>query len=119
MRNTSVRGLLAELNTETFLIDISEPITEVPRIEGFELHQLEATQLSLVVHRGQRLNDVFSALSEQGVQVVSMRNRANRLEEMFVSMVKGGGQGAIDQPGEGSDSTANQHSDKQNRETQA
>ena len=85
VRNTSVRGLLAELNTETFLIDTSE------------VKQLESTQLSLEVHRGQRLNDVFSALSEQGIQVVSMRNRANRLEEMFVSMVEGSGQGAIDQ----------------------
>lgn len=97
VRNTSVRELLAELDTETFLIDTSEAITAIPNIEGFEIQQLESTQLSLVVHRGQRLNDVFSALSEQGVQVVSMRNRANRLEEMFVSMVKGSGQGAIDQ----------------------
>ena len=97
VRNTSVRGLLAELNTETFLIDTSEAITDIPKIEGFEVKQLESTQLSLEVHRGQRLNDVFSALSEQGIQVVSMRNRANRLEEMFVSMVEGSGQGAIDQ----------------------
>ncbi|MGQ7260467.1 ABC transporter ATP-binding protein [Vreelandella sp. V005] len=97
VRNTSVRELLAELDTETFLIDLAEPVAEVPNIEGFELHQIESTQLSLLVHRGQRLNDVFKALSEQGIEVVSMRNRANRLEEMFVSMVKGSGQGAIDQ----------------------
>jgi ABC-2 type transport system ATP-binding protein len=97
VRNTSVRGLLAELNTETFLIDTSEAITDIPKIDGFEIKQLESTQLSLVVHRGQRLNDVFKALSEQGIQVVSMRNRANRLEEMFVSMVEGSGLGAIDQ----------------------
>ena len=92
-----MRGLLAELNTETFLIDTSEAITDIPKIDGFEIKQLESTQLSLVVHRGQRLNDVFKALSEQGIQVVSMRNRANRLEEMFVSMVEGSGLGAIDQ----------------------
>ena len=49
-----------------------------------------------MIHRGQQLNDVFSALSAQGIQVVSMRNRANRLEEMFVSMVESSQQ-AIDQ----------------------
>ncbi|BBI49600.1 hypothetical protein HORIV_20210 [Vreelandella olivaria] len=97
VRNTSVRELLAELDTETFLIDLAEPVVDAPRIEGFELHQIEPTQLSLLVHRGQRLNDVFNALSEHGIQVVSMRNRANRLEEMFVSMVEGNGLGAIDQ----------------------
>ena len=96
VRNTSVRELLAELDTETFLLDLAEPLTRVPAIEGFELQQIEPSQLALVIHRGQQLNDVFSALSAQGIQVVSMRNRANRLEEMFVSMVESSQQ-AIDQ----------------------
>ena len=96
VRNTSVRELLAELDTETFLLDIAEPVEQVPTIEGFELQQIEPSQLALVIHRGQQLNDVFSALSAQGIQVVSMRNRANRLEEMFVSMVESSQQ-AIDQ----------------------
>ena len=99
VRNTSVRELLAELNTETFLLDLAEPVTAPPVIEGFEIKQIEPTQLSLVIHRGQQLNDVFSVLSEQGMQVVSMRNSANRLEEMFVSMVEAGNT-AIDQRAE-------------------
>ncbi|WP_339118459.1 ABC transporter ATP-binding protein [Halomonas sp. BMC6] len=96
VRNTSVRELLAELDTETFLLDLAEPVEQVPALEGFELQQIEPSQLALVIHRGQQLNDVFSALSAQGIQVVSMRNRANRLEEMFVSMVESSQQ-AIDQ----------------------
>lgn len=96
VRNTSVRELLAELDTETFLLDLAAPVDQAPRIEGFEILQVEPSQLALVIHKGQELNDVFSALSEQGLKVVSMRNRANRLEEMFVSMVEGSQQ-AIDQ----------------------
>ncbi|PRY66444.1 ABC-2 type transport system ATP-binding protein [Vreelandella songnenensis] len=96
VRNTSVRELLAELNTETFLLDLAEPVTAPPVIDGFEIAQIEPSQLSIVIQRGQQLNDVFSALSEQGVRVVSMRNRANRLEEMFVSMVEAGNK-AIDE----------------------
>ncbi|RCV89822.1 ABC transporter ATP-binding protein [Billgrantia montanilacus] len=90
IRNTSVRGLLAELDTETFLLDLAHPVDEAPDIDGFEVRQVDAAQLAVAVHRGQRLNDIFTALSERGIQVVSMRNRANRLEEMFVTMVEQG-----------------------------
>lgn len=90
VRNTSVRELLAELDTETFLLDLARPVEQAPQVEGFEVHKVETAQLAVVVHRGQRLNDVFTALGEQGIEVVSMRNRANRLEEMFVSMVEQG-----------------------------
>ena len=95
VRNTSVRELLAELDTETFLFDLAQPITQAPIIEGFEVEQVESAQLAVLLHRGQRLNDVFSALSERHIEVISMRNRANRLEEMFVSMVgRGNGTGS-------------------------
>ncbi|CAM4233274.1 ABC transporter ATP-binding protein [Vreelandella rituensis] len=90
IRNTGVRELLAELNTETFLMDLAHPIEQLPEVEGYEIRQVEPTQLAVVIDRGQRLNDVFKVLSEEGIQVISMRNRSNRLEEMFVSMVKGG-----------------------------
>ncbi|NAW35444.1 ABC transporter ATP-binding protein [Halomonas alimentaria] len=99
IRNTSVRDLLMELDTETFLLDLAHPVEAAPEVEGFELSQPEPAQLAVVVHRGQRLNDVFEALSARGIQVVSMRNRANRLEEMFVSMVEQGNQ-ALDRAAE-------------------
>ncbi|GHB04746.1 ABC transporter ATP-binding protein [Modicisalibacter luteus] len=89
VRNTSVRDLLTELDTETFLLDLAHPITEVPRVEGFEVEKVDSAQLALSVRKGQRLNDVFTQLSEQDIQVLSMRNRANRLEELFVTMVEG------------------------------
>ncbi|MFG6158055.1 ABC transporter ATP-binding protein [Halomonas sp. 1390] len=92
IRDTSVRELLAELDTETFLLDLAHPVEAAPEVEGFEIHRVDDAQLAVVVHRGQRLNDVFEALTEQGMQVMSMRNRANRLEEMFVSMVDDGQQ---------------------------
>ncbi|GGY05522.1 ABC transporter ATP-binding protein [Litchfieldella qijiaojingensis] len=94
VQNTSVRGLLAQLNTETFLLDLARPVDKPPVIEGFEVQQVESNQLAISVKRGQKLNDAFTQLTEQGLSVVSMRNRANRLEEMFVSMVEdanGGG----------------------------
>ncbi|TFH86362.1 ABC transporter ATP-binding protein [Billgrantia azerbaijanica] len=94
VRNTSVRELLAELDTETFLLDLARPVETLPHLAGFEVSRVEPAQLAVMVHRGQRLNDLFAALSKEGIQVVSMRNRANRLEEMFVSMVEQGSDSA-------------------------
>lgn len=94
VQNTSVRELLAQLDTEIFLLDLARPVDTLPRLEGFEIQQVEGSQLAVSVKRGQRLNDAFSQLTEQGLEVVSMRNRANRLEEMFVSMVENDNGGA-------------------------
>jgi len=88
VKNTSVRELLGQLNTETFLLDLAEPVSEVPSLEDFQIEKVDSSQLAVSVKRGQRLNDLFSQLSDLGLTVVSMRNRANRLEEMFVSMVE-------------------------------
>ncbi|MBZ9557356.1 MULTISPECIES: ABC transporter ATP-binding protein [Modicisalibacter] len=88
VKNTSVRDLLTELDTETFLLDLAAPIERAPELDGFEIEQVDRAQLALSLRKGQRLNAAFSQLSELGIDVVSMRNRANRLEELFVSMVK-------------------------------
>lgn len=89
VKNTSVRQLLTELDTETFILDLASPVEQLPQINGFEIGRAEGSQLTLAVKKGQRLNDAFEQFSAQGINVISMRNRANRLEEMFVSMVEG------------------------------
>ncbi|SDK82901.1 ABC-2 type transport system ATP-binding protein [Modicisalibacter muralis] len=89
VKNTSMRGLLTELDTETFLLDLAQPLDVLPSIEGFDIERVDGAQLALSVKKGQHINDAFTQLSAQGVNVVSMRNRANRLEELFVSMVEG------------------------------
>ena len=86
IKNTSMRGLLTELDTETFLLDLAEPLETVPLVQGFEIERVDSHQLALSVRKGTDLNDAFQQLTEQGVRVLSMRNRANRLEELFVSM---------------------------------
>ncbi|MAM56564.1 MAG: ABC transporter [Salinicola sp.] len=86
IKNTSMRGLLTELDTETFLLDLAEPLDVAPRIEGFDAERVDSHQLALSVRKGTDLNDAFQQLTAQGVRVLSMRNRANRLEELFVSM---------------------------------
>lgn len=88
VENTSMKGLLAKLKSETFILDLA-PRSPLPRLEGFQYRLVDTSTLEVEVMREQGLNSVFSQLSAQGIQVLSMRNKANRLEELFVSLVQG------------------------------
>ena len=90
VENTSMKGLLAKLKSETFILDLA-PGSTPPTLEGFQYRLVDAATLEVEVMREQGLNSVFNQLSAQGVQVLSMRNKANRLEELFVSLVQGKG----------------------------
>jgi len=90
VENTSMKGLLAKLQSETFILDLA-PGSALPTLEGFQYRLVDASTLEDEVMREQGLNSVFGQLSAQGVQVLSMRNKANRLEELFVSLVQGKG----------------------------
>ncbi len=94
VEDTSMKDLLAKLHAETFVLDIGAPVTVAPRHADFAISLLDSTTLEAVVDRRYSLNDLFSFLSTQGISVVSMRNKANRLEELFVSMVQEGGRAA-------------------------
>ncbi|MEQ4532644.1 MAG: ABC transporter ATP-binding protein [Mixta sp.] len=88
VENTSMKGLLSKLQSETFILDLAAK-SPLPKLEGFQYRLLDTSTLEVEVMREQGLNSVFSQLSAQGVQVLSMRNKANRLEELFVSLVQG------------------------------
>lgn len=89
VENTSMKALLAKLNIETFILDLGEYSTS-PAIEGFTSRLIDAHTLEVDVEKTAGLNPVFSQLTEQGVPVLSMRNKSNRLEELFVTLVEQG-----------------------------
>lgn len=88
IQKTSVKALLKQLNKEVFIIDALEPIQSLPQISAYQVSQVDEHTLEVEVEKGQSLNTVFNALESANIQVVSMRNKANRLEEMFVSLIK-------------------------------
>lgn len=94
VEHTTMKDLLAKLHAETFVLDIGAPVAAAPSHPDFALNLLDPTTLEAVVDRRYSLNDLFSFLSAQGISVVSMRNKANRLEELFVSMVHEGARNA-------------------------
>ncbi len=89
VENTSVRRLLRQLHREVFILDCVEEVGDDIAIDGFPVRRLDAHTLEVEVEKGQHINQVFSALDARGIRIASMRNRANRLEEMFVNLVEG------------------------------
>lgn len=89
VENTSVKTLLRQLHREVFIMDCSEDLPETVLIEGFDVRRTDIHTLEVEVARGQHINQVFAALDAQDVHVTSMRNKTNRLEEMFVNLVEG------------------------------
>ncbi len=88
VQKTSVKALLKQLNKEVFIIDTRAVMAEPPVANGYAVRLLDEHTIEVEVERGQSLNAVFKALEAQQIEVVSMRNKANRLEEMFVSLIK-------------------------------
>lgn len=88
VENTDMKSLLAKLDVEHFLLDLREPITQLPVIDNIKVKMLDERSLEVAVNKSQSLNDVFIALNQQGIDVLSLRNKSNRLEELFVSMVE-------------------------------
>ena len=86
VENTSMRALLGQLTTETFVVDLAEPVAAAPEVPGFTFRQVDAQCLELDLTRGQHLNAAFAALDSAGLKVMSLRNKSNRLEQLFVSL---------------------------------
>jgi ABC-2 type transport system ATP-binding protein len=87
VENTGMKDLLATLHTETFVLDLAAPIRTVPESDLFEFRVIDATTVEVVIDKNQAMNDVFQLLSDFGIRVSSMRNKSNRLEELFLSLV--------------------------------
>ncbi|WP_318445301.1 ABC transporter ATP-binding protein [Photobacterium leiognathi] len=86
IEHTSMKELLGKLELETFILDI-EPQTQAPQLTGMNSQLVDSTTLEVELKKGESLNPVFTQLSEQGIAVKSMRNKSNRLEELFVTLV--------------------------------
>lgn len=88
VENTSMRQLLAKLHVETFRLDLEAPITALPELNGYPARLIDDHTLEVQVEKSQGINDLFAQLERQGIEVLSLRNKSNRLEELFVSLVE-------------------------------
>jgi len=83
-------ALLGKLKTETFVLNLKGRVAELPQLGGFVLQHVDDCTLEVEVSKEHSINGLFEALSRNGIEVISLRNKQNRLEKLFLDMVENG-----------------------------
>ncbi len=86
--NTGVKKLIQQLDSQIFILDTKATIKKVPSIKGYEIKKLDQQTLEVEVTQKENLYKLLQALNKVGLDVVSMKNKTNRLEELFVKLLK-------------------------------
>jgi|TARA_B100001063_G_C16693888_1_gene518621 ABC-2 type transport system ATP-binding protein len=88
IQNTSMSDLLRQLNSESFIFDTREKLKDLPKMKGYKGFMIDSNSFEVEVKKNQSLNALFSSLTDRGIEISSMRNKTNRLEELFLSLVQ-------------------------------
>ena len=86
--DTSMKDLLRKLDVQGFVLDLEEPLDNEPMIEGYNLRLDDPLTLVTAINKDKSINNLFKELNKIGIKVKSMRNESNRLEELFIEMIK-------------------------------
>lgn len=90
VENTSMKDLLKKLDKETFVLDLKEPLSKLPDTKGHIVRKRDSTTLEVDVSKTDDINHIFKWLDKNKIEVLSMRNKSNRLEELFIDLVEKG-----------------------------
>lgn len=88
VENTSMKELLVKLDSQTFVLDLKQPVSSTIDLNGFHLNKLDDLTLEVDIGKNNSLNELFRLLDKSGIQISSMRNKSNRLEELFLKLVE-------------------------------
>ncbi|MGH8203928.1 MAG: DUF4162 domain-containing protein, partial [Steroidobacteraceae bacterium] len=88
IENDTMSGVIRKLNQETFILNFRSATAEAPALPGYVSRMTDDHTLEVDVTKERNLNEIFARLSQHGVEVVSMRNKVNRLEELFMRLVE-------------------------------
>ncbi|MDC0178398.1 ABC transporter ATP-binding protein [Woeseiaceae bacterium] len=88
IENTRMSIVLRKLQREIFLLSLADPLAEAPKLLGFETKLNDPFELEVAINAEHDLNSLFAILSEQGITTLSLRNKTNRLEELFMNLVE-------------------------------
>lgn len=83
-----MRDVLSKLNIETFVLTLKGSVAQAPKLNSYEVRRVDDNILEVDVSKEQSLNEVFALLSGQSIEVLSMRTKTNRLEELFIRLVE-------------------------------
>lgn len=87
IEHANMKTLIQQIHRQTMICDLDQPVWQTPVLPGFTTRMLDSNTLEIEVKRGQTLNDLFTHLNALGVSVLGMRNKTNRLEELFIHRI--------------------------------
>lgn len=87
IENANVKSLINRLNVQTIVLDLATPITTIPEMPNHHFRMIDSTTLEVEIVNEHSLNTLFNALGKYNITVTSMRNKTNRLEELFVRLI--------------------------------
>ncbi len=91
IEDAPMKSLIQQLHVQTLVLDIAAPLDDAPKLEGIKCRQLDKTTLEIELNITQTINVLFAALNKAGITVVSLRQKINRLEELFVRLTQPAG----------------------------
>ena len=86
--DSSMQELLRKLDVQGFVLDLEHPLEEAPSIDGFPLKLKDSLTLITAINKDKSINNLFDELNNHDIKIKSMRNESNRLEELFIDMIK-------------------------------
>ena len=89
--DTDMKSIIAKLDVETLILDTSNLAESMTDIDGYQYRKIDDNTLEVEINKGQGVNKLFSELEEKNVKVMSLRNKSNRLEELFVRLTENKG----------------------------
>ncbi len=92
IENTDKKTLLSQINIQTMILDCQKPLDFLPNLSPYNAKLIDSSTIEVEILKEQHLNDLFVKLSENNIQVTSLRNKSNRLEELFIRLVNKAGQ---------------------------
>jgi ABC-2 type transport system ATP-binding protein len=87
VENTDMASLLARLHVDHFVLDLAEPLAQAPIISGYKIERIADKVIEVAVPKEIGLNFLFSQLSAQSITVLSLKNKSNRLEQLFMTLI--------------------------------
>ena len=87
IQDTSMNSLLRQLKQETFILSVENELTTKPKLGDFECNLLDSQNLEVIIDSNHGINELFELLNSQNIKINSMRNKSNRLEELFLKVV--------------------------------
>jgi len=87
VEKSGMAELLTRVKQDHFILNLAKPISTIPDIEGYQFELMESKLLNVSVPKGKSLNPLFQQLTEQHIEVLSLKNKSNRLEQLFMDLV--------------------------------